>query len=178
MDQDRLFEQAQRGDEEALGELFRREWRPIFGLAYAAMQDRNDAQDVTQEAFLRALQHLNQFQQRGIPFHAYLATIARNLIRDRWRQPIPASIALYNAEPHGANAAEVVVIADEERTYLHRLLARLPNDYQTVIRLRVLEERPTDEVAGLMRRSPGAVRVLQHRAILALRAQFDKESQP
>jgi RNA polymerase sigma-70 factor (ECF subfamily) len=177
MGQDLLLERAQRGDEEALDELFRREWRPVFGLAYAALQDRNDAQDVTQEAFLRALQHLDQFQQRGIPFHAYLATVARNLIRDRWRQPMPASIALHDEEPHGPNTAEVALLADEERTYLRRVLARLPVDYQTVIRLRVLEERPTSEVASLMRRSPGAVRVQQHRAIHAKRAQLDKEPQ-
>ncbi len=96
MRKDPLLERAQHGDVEALDELFRREWQPVFGLAYSALRDRSDAQDVTQEAFLRALRHLDQFQQRGIPFRAYLKTIARNLIRDRWRQPVSA---LHVAEP-------------------------------------------------------------------------------
>ncbi len=178
MGQDPLLERAQHGDEDALDELFRREWRPIFGLAYAALRDRSDAQDLTQEAFLRALRRLDQFQQRGVPFHAYLSTIARNLIRDRWRQPVSAPVPLQHVDLIEPDATDRAVISDDERAYLRQVLTRLPDDYQTVIRLRVLEERPTEEVADLMRRSPGAVRVLQHRAILALRAHFDEESQP
>ena len=175
MGNDPLLERAQRGDTEALDELFRREWQPIFGLAYTALRDRNDAQDVTQEAFLRALRRLDQFQQRGVPFHAYVATIARNLIRDRWRQTVPASVSLHDVELSGPEAAESIVIKRDEQTYLRGVLARLPDDYQAVIQLRILDGRPTDEVAALMHRSPGAVRVLQHRAIVALRDQFDKE---
>ncbi len=178
MREDPLLERAQRGDEDALDELFRREWRPVFGLAYAALRDRSDAQDVTQEAFLRALRHLDQFQQRGIPFRAYLKTIARNLIRDRWRCPVSASVSLHQVDLIGDDDLGDSVIAIDELTYLRDVLAQLPPDYQAVIRLRILEERPTDEVARLMRRSPGAVRVLQHRAIAALRSEFDKESRP
>ena len=176
MGNDPLLERAQRGDAEALDELFRREWQPIFGLAYTALRDRNDAQDVTQEAFLHALRRLDQFQQRGVPFHAFVATIARNLIRDRWRQTVPASISIHDVDLIGLEATDTTVITRDEQTYLRRVLATLPIDYQTVIRLRILEERPTDEVAELMGRSPGAIRVLQHRAVVALRDQFEKES--
>lgn len=178
MGQDSLLERAQQGDEAALDELFRREWRPVFSLVYATLHDRGDAQDITQETFLRALRHLEQFQQRGAPFHAYLATIARNLIRDRWRRPVSASASLQQVELMEPDSTDRAVISSDEQDYLREVLAGLPSDYQTVIRLRVLEERSTEEVASLMRRSPGAVRVLQHRAIAALRAQFDKESQP
>mgnify|MGYP001037994678 CR=1 FL=1 len=178
MDKDPLLEQAQGGDADALNEVFRHEWRSIFGLAYAALHDRGDAQDVTQEAFLRALRHLDQFQQRGIPFHAYLATIARNLIRDRWRGLVAATVPLQRIELIEPDDVDTAVIMTDEHAHLRGILARLPEDYQTIIRLRVLEERPTEEVAALMERSPGAVRVLQHRAIVALRAQFGKESQP
>lgn len=178
MGQDALLERAQDGDADALDELFRREWRPIFGLAYAALHDRSDAQDVTQEAFLRALRHLDQFQQRGVPFHAYLATIARNLVRDRWRQPVTTALPVHQVALMASETLEHTVIAADERASLRDALARLPMDYQTVIRLRILEARATEEVAALMQRSPGAVRVLQHRAIVALRAQFDRESQP
>jgi RNA polymerase sigma-70 factor (ECF subfamily) len=178
MGKDPLLERAKRGDEDALDELFRREWRPIFGLAYAALRNRNDAQDVTQEAFLRALRQLNQFQERGIPFHAYLATIARNLIRDRWRQPVAVSIPLHQVDLIEPDATDAMIIATNGLDDLHDIMSRLLADYQTIIRLRILEERPTEEVAVLMRRSPGAIRVLQHRAIVALRTQFEKEPQP
>ena len=176
MGNDPLVERAQRGDAEALDELFRREWRPIFGMAYSALNDRNDAQDVTQEACLRALRRLDRYKHRGVPFHAYLATIARNLIRDRWRQTVPARISIHDVELIGPEATDTAAITRDEQIYLRSVLSQLPDDYQTVIRLRILEERPTNEVADLMRRSPGAVRVLQHRAVVALRDQFDKES--
>lgn len=141
-----------------------------------ALQDRNDAQDVTQETFLRALRHLDQFQQRGIPFHAYPAAITRNLIRDGWRRPTSATIPLQDVEQHEPKASKDDVASEDERIFLRHVMAQLPVDYQTVIRLRILEGRPTDEVATFMQRSPGAVRVLQHRAVLALRAQLNKES--
>jgi len=160
MEKDPLLEQAQGGDEDALNEVFRREWRPIFGLAYAALRDRGDAQDVTQEAFLRALRHLDQFQQRGIPFHAYLARIARNLIRDRWRGPVAATVPLQRVELIEPGDVDTAVITTDEQAYLRDILAQLPEDYQTVIHLRILEERSTEEIASLMGRSPGAVRVL------------------
>ncbi len=87
-------------------------------------------------------------------------------------------MSLNQVELVGDGDVDDIVIAAHELTYVHDVLSRLPDDYQTVIRLRILEERPTDEVAMLMRRSPGAVRVIQHRAIVALRAEFDKESRP
>lgn len=104
-----LLDRAQYGDEAALDELVRRESQPIFGLAYAMLRNRSDAQDVNQEVFLRALQHLDQFQQRGIPFHAYWAMTTRNLIRDRYR-PISVNVPLHDVELVGPDEVAATVI--------------------------------------------------------------------
>ena len=91
---DRLLRRAQRGDVAALEELCEREWRPVYGVVYQAVRDRHEAQDLTQEVFLRALKSLDRYQHTGAPFSAYLATIARNMVRDRWRRRQPVTVGL------------------------------------------------------------------------------------
>lgn len=78
-----LLERAQRGDLDALEEICDREWRPVYGIVYQAVRNVGEAQDLTQEVFLRALRSLPRYRDMGVPFGAYLGTIARNLIRDR-----------------------------------------------------------------------------------------------
>lgn len=178
MTEDQLLTRAQRGDQCALEELCRREWRPVYGVVYQAVGNPADAQDMTQEVFLRALKSLDRYQQTGAPFHAYLATIARNMVRDRWRLKVPALIDIDAAHelPSPSAGPEESALSSAERERLTRGLATLPPDYQTVIRLRILEGRPTADVARLMNRNAAAVRQLQHRAIVMLRARLLEES--
>ena len=89
-----LLQRAQAGDRAAIEELFGREWRPIYGLIYRAVQNRSEAQDLTQEVFLRAFRSLDRYHDTGKPFHQYLTTIALNLLRDRWRTRKPPSADL------------------------------------------------------------------------------------
>lgn len=168
---DQLLERAQRGDREALDALCQREWRAVYGIAYAALGNVAEAQDLTQEAFLRALKSLPTYRQTGAPFRAYLATITRNLIRDGWRKrrhhviDIDAASGVASSDP----GPEQHMIQTDERQRLQSALASLPSDYQTVIRLRILDGLSAAEVGGVMGRKPDAIRQLQHRALVALR---------
>ncbi|HUG16146.1 MAG TPA: sigma factor, partial [Thermomicrobiales bacterium] len=65
METDDLVRQAQSGSRTALEELCRREWRPVYDLVYRTVQNRDEAQDLTQEVFLRALRSLDRFQDTG-----------------------------------------------------------------------------------------------------------------
>lgn len=178
MTEDQLLTRAQRGDQDALEELCRREWRPVYGVVYQAVGNPADAQDMTQEVFLRALKSLDRYQQTGVPFRAYLATIARNKVRDRWRLKVPAFVDIDAAceLPSILAGPEEAVLSSAERERVILGLATLPADYQTVIRLRILEGRPTAEVARLMNRNAASVRQLQHRVIVMLRARLLEES--
>ena len=173
-----LLRRAQLGDSVALEEVCRREWRPVYGLLYQAVGNRVDAQDMTQEVFLRALKSIDRYQTTGAPFRAYLATIARNLLRDRWRRKFPPFVDINEAAelPSQGAGPEEHVLTTVEAERLRHWIGTLPADYQTVIRLRILEGRPTDEVARLMNRNAAAVRQLQHRAIVALRNRMLEES--
>jgi len=173
---DDLIHKARQGDRAAVEALFQREWKPIYRLVYRALGDRVEAQDITQEVFIRAMTSLDRFQPTATPFAGYLAVIARNLLRDRWRRRRLTTVTDTEATQLASTAVgpeQAALIADEHML-LEALLAPLPPDYRSVIQLRVLEERSTDEVAAIMNRSPGAVRVLQHRAIATLRIQLQE----
>jgi RNA polymerase sigma-70 factor (ECF subfamily) len=175
---DELVFRAQAGDVAALEQLCGREWRPIYAIVYASTRNPHDAEDLTQEVFLRALKAFDRYEQRDVPFRAYLSTVARNLIRNRWRRKMPVQIGLEDAPPLYSSEP-----GPEERAMLSSDLGRLaeafstlPETYQRVLHLRVLEGRSTIDVAERMDRSPAAVRVLQHRALVALRGAFNQGS--
>ena len=178
MTDDRLLERAQRGDRDALDELCRREWRPIYALAYSALGNAAEAQDLTQEAFLRALRSLPAYRATGAPFHAWLKTIAVNLVRDGWRKRRHVTVPLDDALelPSREIGPEGQAMASDERRRLLAALSALPSDYETVIRLRLLDGLSAADSARVMGRSPDAVRQLQHRALAALRASLSEES--
>jgi RNA polymerase sigma-70 factor (ECF subfamily) len=175
---DDLLERASRGDRAALEELCRREWRPVYGIAWHALGNVAEAQDLTQEVFLRALRSLDRYRVTGAPFSAYLATIARNRLRDGWRSRRPPPVALDHAVvlPDLDVGPEAAAIATDERQRLHAALGHLPADYQTVIRLRILDGLSAADVGQIMGRSPDAIRQLQRRALVALRAALSEGS--
>lgn len=174
MGDSQLIREAQQGDVDALNTLFRREWKPVYALIYGIVQDRTEAEDLTQEAFLRALRALDRYVDTGIPFRAFLATVARNLARSHWRrrpQPAVNSEDMLDLIPEETTPEKLALAVDEQR-HLDTVLRSLPADYEAIIRLRILDDRSTAEVAAIMNRSPGAIRVLQHRALAALRSRM------
>jgi RNA polymerase sigma-70 factor, ECF subfamily len=171
MVEDALLQRALDGDRQALDELCHREWRAIYGLLYRSVQNQQEAQDLTQEVFLRALRSLRRYRVTGRPFHSYLVTIAVNLLRDRWKArryqltDLEHAPDLVETDPGPEDQA----LSGLERQEVERALATLPDDYQTVIRLRVVEARSSRETGDLMGRSAESVRQLQRRALSALR---------
>jgi RNA polymerase sigma-70 factor (ECF subfamily) len=174
---DDLVRRAQQGDHAALEELCRREWRAVYGIAYRAVGNVTEAQDLTQEVFLRALRSLPHYRETGAPFSAYLGTIARNLIRDRWRKHRPQIVDLEHAAglPSATPTPEDHLLRTIDREELRRALKMLSDDHQTVIQLRVNQGRSAAEVGEIMGRSPEAIRQLQYRALTALRNHVQQE---
>lgn len=179
MVEDSVLQKALAGDQRALEELCEREWRAVYGVVYHAVQNRAEAQDLTQEVFARALRSLHKYQVTDAPFRAFLVTIAKNLLRDRWRRKTPVIAQLDEASPMPSPepGPEPLVLRAIERETISRALESLPEDYEMVIRLRILEGMTSTETAALMSRSPEAVRQLQRRALGALRSALETELQ-
>ncbi len=133
--------------------------------------------DLIQETAVRLLSMWETVDRRR-PLWPLTVTIALNLLRDRWRRRVLPHADI-DGIPHLASSQpgpEQLVLADLDRAVIRAALASLPEDYQMVIRLRVLEARPSGEVAELMGRNADAIRQLQRRALIALRAALQQEA--
>jgi RNA polymerase sigma-70 factor, ECF subfamily len=163
---------ASQGDREAFGALYEQYIERIYNYVYYRTGNVHDAEDLTARVFYRALHHIQNYTDRGVPFSAWLYRIAHNLIanwhRDRSRHPeIPLSDAPtihYKGEP-----PEVALMQSQDRDALLKLIRHLPSERQHLLILKFVEHMSNAEIGEIMGRSEGAVKSLYHRTLLALR---------
>jgi RNA polymerase sigma-70 factor (ECF subfamily) len=163
---------ASRGDREAFGALYERYIRRIFNYVYYRTGNLHDAEDLTARVFQRAMNHIHNYTDRGVPFSAWLYRIAHNLVanwhRDRSRrQEIPLSEV--PVMPSKEDRPEASLVRSQEQDSLMRLIRQLPPERQTLLILKFVENLSNAEIGQVMGRSEGAVKSLYHRTLLALR---------
>jgi RNA polymerase sigma-70 factor (ECF subfamily) len=167
-----LIARAQDGEADAFGELYERYVQTIFRFVYVRLDDRRDAEDLTEEVFLRVWQSLPSYREQGVPFLAFLFRIARNAVIDFYRSSKSPrhqeSIEDNPVQDFHSDPGEQA-ITNLEHQELRQILDNMREDYRMVLVLRFLSELSPEETAQVMGRSTGAVRVLQHRALSALR---------
>jgi RNA polymerase sigma-70 factor (ECF subfamily) len=168
-----LISRAKEGEMEAFGALYERYIDLIFRYLRTRVSEKQTAEDLAEVVFLKAFQSLDRYQERGWPFSSYLYQVARNQLADHYRRqrdevPLEEAQEL-EAPTYGLDRAAIL---DEQIQALQDALEKLPEDYQEIIRLRLLLELPTSDVAAMLNRSEGAIRVLLHRALKALRKQI------
>jgi len=174
-----LVKQAQAGDADAFGALYERYAQTIFRFLFAQLSNRWDAEDLTSDVFLRAWHSLPRYRERSFPFSAYLFRIARNVLIDHYRhsgrREVFSTDDLSGFADDRAFSGKIVATKFEHQE-LYKNLGKLRENYRTVLVLRFLNELSPKETAQVMRRSEGAVRVLQHRALAALRKMIEKNN--
>ena len=169
-----LVEAAKAGDATAFGELYERYRDAIYRFCLARTGTAHDAEDLTADVFVKALQSIDRYQDRGLPFAAFLYRIARNAAIDRSRtlkQTISVDGLL--VEPASKQNVEAEATFQVERSILLGALARLKPEHRDVIVMRFIEGYAALEVAQLLGKTEGAIRTLQHRALERLRKEFD-----
>jgi len=168
-----LVTRAQNYDEEAFAQLYEKYFDQIYRYILLKIGDTHEAEDVTQQVFLKALKAIKTFKWKdGVPFSAWLYRIAHNQTVDFLRQRTRRSASsLEGVEQHIAESGSIY--DDVEVRYdLDRLVAaieKLTPLQREVVALRFTSELPIAEVARIMGKSEGAVKALQHSAIQALR---------
>jgi len=153
----------------AISALYRRNVQAIYRYVYYRVGDERTAEDLTAEVFLRAVEGLPNYEPRGVPFAAWLYRIARARVADHFRrQRRGGTAALDESWPSGEDSP----LAQLERLSLHErlraALGHLTTDQQQVIVLKFVEGFSNAEVARILRKTEGAVKSLQHRALNAL----------
>lgn len=175
-DDEHLIKQVKNGDTDAFGMLYEQYAEVIFRYIYSHLESRLDAEDLTEDIFMRAWKALPKYDERGLPFSAFLFRIARNSLIDYYRQRKAVQslddIEIQSRDPGLEEAVDVHI----ENHDLKKSMAGLREDYRNVLVFRFLSGLSPEETAQVMQRSVGAVRVLQHRALCALKDLLERGS--
>lgn len=171
-----LLELAQQGEADAFGELYYRHAKSIFRFIYTHVNDLQDAEDLTEEVFLKTWRYLAGYRHQDVPFLAYLFKITRNVLIDYYRRSAHSKRQVPIDECPVTDTQ-----SDPDETTLRKLeiqelrntLEKLREDYRTVLVLRFISGLSSEETSEVMGRSTGAIRILQHRALSALRNLLD-----
>ena len=174
-----LIQRAQQRDPVALTQIYEENFDKIYRYIVLKTGDRTEAEDMTQQVFLNALRSISSYRWKGMPFTSWLYRIAHNQVVDYYRKkskhatvPLDESLPIRAADGdpqyEAARKMEVeeIVVATKKLTAAQR----------EVISLRFAGELSIAEVAKAMGRSEGAVKALQHSAIVALRKALSVEA--
>jgi RNA polymerase sigma-70 factor (ECF subfamily) len=175
LDRDRSLVEAARHDPREFEPLYRKYLAQVYSYAYYELGDHHEAEDATEKTFLRALAALPRFEERALPadgegastFRVWLFQIARNVVANRRRERRRHPETGLEAAELVADTADVAGAAarNDEAAAAWAAVRRLPADRRRAVVLRFVDEMSTAEIAGILGRSEGAVRVLLHRAL-------------
>lgn len=167
---------ARQREAEAFGELYELYFNRIFRYVALKVRDLAEAEDITEEVFLKAWEAIESYDLQGLPFTAWLFRIARNATVDRWRQkarrpeaPLPEGIGLLSEDPVQKCEARLV------REELLQAIQHLTEGQRQAIALRFGGGLSVIETAKAMDKTEGAIKALQHSGIKTLRRLLVRE---
>ena len=187
LDRDRRLVETAQADPARFEALYRKYLAQVYSFAYYELRDHHEAEDATERTFLAALANLPRFSERARPadgegastFRVWLFQIARNVVAERRRRlrrrpESPLEAAAMVADSHDVEAA---AIQRDSTAAALGAISRLPADRRRALILRFVDEMTTPEIAGILGRSEGAVRVLIHRALRSVARDLDDRRQ-
>lgn len=171
-DERELVERAKR-DPEAFGALYDRYFAQIYRFAYSRVRDQALAEDVTSEVFFKALRNLNGYTHAGHPFSSWLYQIALNAVADHYRGR-RGELGLEHAVSMSSGGITVVdeVIRRDRSRRIWAAIDQLPKQQRAALILKFGEDRKIDEIAQILGKSSGAVKLLLHRGVERLRREL------
>ena len=174
---ERLLIEAAQKDPACFADLYEINFERVYAYVVRRVGNRAETEDLTSEVFHQALANLKRFEWRGIPFAAWLFRIAANLIADRWqrsgREVADDAGQIESAQIKSGKLSPTEIEEVERRATLFRLVDTLPVEQRRVVVLRFVEQKSIKEVAREIRKTEGAVKQLQFRALSSLRARME-----
>jgi RNA polymerase sigma-70 factor (ECF subfamily) len=171
-----LVGHAQKGDRSALEELYLIHFDRIYSYLHVSVGNRHDAEDLTTQTFLKMLESIGKFRWQSAPFSAWLFRIAHNLAMDHFRatrrwQP---EEEVPEPEPDESTSAEAGALESIGRKSMLELIEDLSPEQQQVLTLKFVFNFPNAEAATILGKTEGAIKSLQHRALVSLQKQLEK----
>jgi RNA polymerase sigma-70 factor (ECF subfamily) len=165
-----LVASAQRGDRAALEELYRLHFDRIYGYLQLSVGNRHDAEDLTNQTFIKMLESIDRFVWRQAPFSAWLFRIAHNLAMDHFRAG-----RRWQPEEEPRDEPDAVEPSAEDEAFetiglesVLEMIEGLSSDQRDVLTLKFVFDFSNAEVATILGKTEGAVKSLQHRALATL----------
>ena len=172
-----LVARGQQGDRDALEELYLIHFDRIYSYLHVSVGNRHDAEDLTTQTFLKMLEKIGSFKWQSAPFSAWLFRIAHNLAMDhfrarrRWQPEEEVPEQPGEEEP----SAELTAMQTIGRESMLKLIDRLSPEQQQVLTLKFVFNLPNAEVAAILDKTEGAIKSLQHRALVSLQKQIAQQ---
>jgi len=172
-----LVKRAQQGDRSAVAELYRKNQPSVYRYIAYRVGSTAVADDLTAEVFVSMVKNINRYEYRGRPLLAWLYIIAGNIVKMHYRrqqkaefEPLPDEMIDPKSNPE--ELAQIRLTQDR----LMAAMPRLTEGQRQVILLKFIEGFDNTEIAAMLDNTEGAIRVLQHRALLALRRVLAEEA--
>ncbi len=174
-----LVERAQRGDRDALEELYLIHFDRIYAYLHVSVGNRHDAEDLTTQTFVRMLESIGKFRWQSAPFSAWLFRIAHNLAMDHFRatKRIQLEETPPEPDPDEHTSAEHDAFASIGRKSMLELINDLSPEQQQVLTLKFVFNFANAEAGTILGKTEGAIKSLQHRALGTLQKQLERNEQ-
>ena len=169
--EDVLIQRAVKRDRGAFASLYDKYAERVYRHVYYRVPSQKDAEDITQDTFIRAWRAIDKYKGTGATFLAWLIAVARNLIADHYKtnkKSISLEEEKLSSQSNKTNP-EVLTEDSINRSEVRNSVLRLKGDKQKVIMMRFIDGFSYKEIARLLNKSEGAIRVIQYRALSDLR---------
>ena len=142
----------------------------VYKHIYYRVNNNTDAEDLTQQVFIKAWDAIGRYKKTASPFLAWLITISRNLVIDFYRsRKSETSLDFDVVATSPETDPQHLLEAEFSQQHMRRAINQLKGDQQQVILLRFIEDYSYSEIAAAMGKSEGAIRVIQHRGLIKLK---------
>ncbi len=180
MEPEELRKLVNKSDNEARRRLFEAYYKKTFAVAYNILRNRENAEDITQDAFIKAFQNIHQLKDQT-KFGAWLAVIASNLARNFLKREkridyTDGEIIIKNSSE--ANYTEEIAMRSLEIDRVQQAIKALPPDHYQVVVLQYYYDLRIEEIASMLKLSPGTVKSRLHRARQRLAKILELENDP
>ncbi len=176
MKEEELIHKAQHGEREAFGKLYDEYFPRIYRFILIKVSRHHDAEDLSHQVFLSAWKNIRGYAYKGLPFSSWLYKIAQNAVIDFYRtNRVHLDIETVSEEKLGEHSGperEVETSLEMER--VRHALRTLKDDEQNVLIMKFIDELSNKEIAAALKKTEGAVRVIQHRALKTLKKLLEK----
>lgn len=146
-------------------------WESLYRFVYFKVQNREEAEDITQETYIKAISYLQKSNVDPKKYIAFLKKVALNIMRDLWRKKkrrgVNVNIDVIN--PKDETVTDLAEMSSQ-RDFIESALTHLTKEQRTVIELRIIKGYSVADTAKVMNKKQVTIRVIQHRALQSLAA--------